>query len=163
EILEHGLYDALTGTRPSFLNHHLLGSVLFRAIAANPSYWLVDGPVAPRPELLAKLDRALDAVGREASPYGAIGGGSHAFVPRDARGLTLHFHIVAPTPETHGLIGALAGEARLRRLSLHVSTEATATRDRAYFASARFVRMTELLQSFGRPLLFLDTDTEFES
>ena len=253
EILEHGLSDVLTGTSPSVLNHHLLGSVLLRAIAANPSYWLVDGPVAPRPELLAKLDRALDAVGREASPYGAIGEGIHAFVrgddesayerfskarthplfasivrddfigartcrrlpalseirelafplpvgelrwvqraplgaepyvisyccddsyfrafasrilaslPHDARGLTLHFHIVAPMPETHELIEALVDEARLRRLSLHVSTEATPTRDRAYFASARFVRMAELLQSFDRPLLFLDTDTEFES
>jgi hypothetical protein len=251
--LEEALHDALRGTQPSLVNHHLLGSALIRSIAGNPAYWRLESNVAPRPELISRLDRALDSLGREASPYAPIGEGIHAFVraddesayerlasapthplfaqivrddfigartcrplptlrdigqlslpipigeidwllrsplgtdpfvitffcddsyfrafsggiveslPRDALGLTVHFHIVNPQRGTRTLVDELSRSAERKRLSLHVSSEITLVTDRAYFASVRFMRMREFLQIFDRALLYLDTDSEFET
>jgi hypothetical protein len=251
--VERALNDALASTGPSFVNHHLLGSALIRSIAANPAYWSLDGEIAPRPELITRLDSAVDRLGREASPYGRIGEGIHAFVrgddesaydrlarapghplfsrvvqddfigartcrplpalrdisrlpfpvtvgeldwlvrmplgeepcvityscddsyfrafasgivaslPPDARGLTVHFHVVNPQVGTQELVNALTGVAADKDFSLNVSSEITDVTDRAYFASVRFLRMMEFLRIFGRPLVFLDTDSEFDS
>jgi hypothetical protein len=251
--LEGALRGALDATRPAFLGHHLLGSALIRSIASNPRYWDFGSGPSPRGELLVALDEAVEAIGRDDSPYATIGEGVRRFVsgdddaafasfarasrhalfarivrddfigartcrefpsaqtireavfpaavgdidwllrdepgaepyvisyfcddsyfrafapcvlaslPREATGLTVHFHVVNPGPPARELAAGLAIEARSRRLSLSVSAEETAILDRAYYASARFFRMREFLTSFDRPLLFLDVDTEFET
>ena len=78
-----------------------------------------------------------------------------------APGHHLMIHVINPDADSLARLQACAGN--LRRLHVHVSTEKVrlpaAASKAAYFASARFLRMAELLQVQGAvPVLALDAD-----
>jgi len=86
------------------------------------------------------------------------------FVASAARampGVAAHFHVMEPTAATRDLFATLAEAAPA--LALNLSTEGPSPfKSGAYYASARFLIGPDLLARYGRPLVLLDADVEFE-
>jgi hypothetical protein len=84
-----------------------------------------------------------------------------ASAARTMPGATLHFHVMEADTASRDLFRQLAAGAPDLRLNL--STEAASPfKSGAYYASARFLIGPDLLSRYGRPLVLLDADVEFE-
>ena len=84
-----------------------------------------------------------------------------ASAARTMPGATLHFHVMEADGASRALFGQLAAGAP--ELALNLSTEAASPfKSGAYYASARFLVGPDLLRRYGRPLVLLDADVEFE-
>jgi hypothetical protein len=84
-----------------------------------------------------------------------------ASAARTMPGATLHFHVMEADAASRALFADLADGAP--DLTLNLSTEAASPfKSGAYYASARFLIGPDLLRRYGRPLVLLDADVEFE-
>jgi len=80
-------------------------------------------------------------------------------VAQQATNAAVHLHIVDAGPEDAGWAVEQAGLVAPR---LSISTERHAGRDaRAWYATARFVRLPEMLRHYGCPVLVTDIDAAF--
>lgn len=76
----------------------------------------------------------------------------------------LHFHIINFDPQqSEETLSKIVSFAEGHRVSIHVSTEATAGATRTYFACARFFKINAFLREFNRDVLMSDMDIEFTS
>lgn len=84
-----------------------------------------------------------------------------ASAARTMPGATLHFHVMEADGTSRALFAELAAGAP--DLALNLTTEAASPfKSGAYYASARFLVGPDLLRRYGRPLVLLDADVEFE-
>jgi hypothetical protein len=84
-----------------------------------------------------------------------------ASAARTMPGASLHFHVMEADAASRALFADLAAGAP--DLALNLSTEAASPfKSGAYYASARFLIGPDLLRRYGRPLVLLDADVEFE-